>query len=296
MGQKVIVCINGELKLAEDARISSFDFGFLYGVGLFETLRTWDGRLFGLERHLTRLLNDATELGWQLPLTRETLSDWVWHTLEANKLLITEDGDVRIRITVTPGIVDPTSGWWEIRADKPTVVIHVTPLPPHFDSRNESGWSAVLAPWRRSKDLPLLRVKATTYFANVLARRYAKLQGADEALWLNTDGNLTEGTATNLFLVCEGALWTPPPSEGLLPGITRSLVIELARSLGIAVYERPIPLEALNQAEETFVTNAVIGVVPLRRINNLSIPAMRISLQLRSLTLAHCRKHGQDIS
>jgi len=295
MGREVIVCINGELKRAEDAKVSSFDFGFLYSVGLFETLRTWDGRLFGLKRHLTRLLKDAMELGWQLTLTMETLSNWVWQTLEANKLFITKDGDVRIRITVTPGIVDPTKGWWEIKADKPTVVIHVTPLPPDFDSRNEKGWSAVLAPWRRSKDLPLWQVKATTYFANVLARRYAKLQGADEALWLNTDGNLTEGTATNLFLVCEGALWTPPPNEGLLPGITRSLVIDLARSLGVAVYERPIPLEALNQAEEAFVTNAVVGVVPMRKINDLSIPATQISFQFRSLLFAHCHEHGQDI-
>jgi len=295
MGREVIVCINGELKRAEDAKVSSFDFGFLYSVGLFETLRTWDGRLFGLKRHLTRLLKDAMELGWQLTLTMETLSNWVWQTLEANKLFITKDGDVRIRITVTPGAVDPTKGWWEIKADKPTVVIHVTPLPPDFDSRNEKGWSAVLAPWHRSKDLPLWQVKATTYFANVLARRYAKLQGADEALWLNTDGNLTEGTATNLFLVCEGALWTPPPNEGLLPGITRSLVIDLARSLGVAVYERPIPLEALNQAEEAFVTNAVVGVVPLRKINDLSIPATQISFQFRSFLFAHCHEHGQDI-
>ena len=290
-----IACINGELVPREEAKVSSFDFGFLYGVGLFETFRTWRGRLVGLERHLSRLMKDATNLGWQLPPTLETLSDWVLQTLKANKSLIAEGKDVRVRITVTPGTVDPAKGWWDFASAEPTVVIHVTPLPPDFDSRNERGWTAVLAPWRRPKDFPLWQIKATTYFANVLARRHARSKGADEALWLNTNGNLTEGTATNLFVVCDSEIWTPPPEEGLLPGVARSLVIELAASLGFSVIERPIPLSTLSRAEEAFLTNAVIGVVPLTKIGDTSLPSTQISLQLRSAFFDHCFKRGQVI-
>jgi branched-chain amino acid aminotransferase len=295
MEKGIIACINGKLVPVEEAKVSSFDFGFLYGVGLFETFRTWRGRLVGLERHLSRLVKDATSLGWQLPLSSETLTDWVLQTLKANRSLIAEGKDVRVRITVTPGIVDPAKGWWNIAADEPTVVIHVTPLPRDFDSRNERGWTAVLAPWRRPKDFPLWQIKATTYFANVLARRYARAQGADEALWLNTDGNLTEGTATNLFVICDGEIWTPPPEEGLLLGVARSLVFELAASLGIIVLERPIPLSTLSRAEEAFLTNAVIGVVPLTKIGDIPLPSTRTSFHLRSALFDHCFKHGQSI-
>ncbi|MCS3918091.1 aminotransferase class IV [Fervidibacter sacchari] len=295
MERGIIACINGKLVPKEEAKVSSFDFGFLYGVGLFETFRTWRGRLVGLERHLSRLMKDATNLGWQLPPTLETLTDWVLRTLKANKSLIAEGKDVRVRITVTPGTVDPAKGWWDFASAEPTVVIHVTPLPPDFDSRNERGWTAVLAPWRRPKDFPLWQIKATTYFANVLARRHARSKGADEALWLNTDGNLTEGTATNLFVICDGEIWTPPPEEGLLPGVARSLVIELAASLGFSVIERPIPLSTLSRAEEAFLTNAVIGLVPLTKIGDTLLPSTQTSLQLRSAFFDHCFKRGQVI-
>ena len=294
MESGIIACINGKLVPKEEAKVSSFDFGFLYGVGLFETFRTWHGRLVGLERHLSRLVKDAANLGWQFPLTLETLTDWVLRTLEANKSLIAEGRDARVRITVTPGTVDPAKGWWDFATTEPTVV-HVTPLPQDFDSRNERGWTAVLAPWRRPKDFPLWQIKATTYFANVLARRHARSQGADEALWLNTDGNLTEGTATNLFVICDGEIWTPPPEEGLLPGVARSLVIELAASLGIPVLECPIPLSTLSRVEEAFLTNAVIGLVPLTKIGDISLPSTQTSLQLRSAFFDHCFKQGQDI-
>jgi len=294
MESGIIACINGELVPMEEAKVSSFDFGFLYGVGLFETFRTWHGRIFGLERHLTRLMKDATSLGWQLP-TSETLTDWVLRTLKANRAIIAEGKDVRVRITVTPGVVDPSKGWWDFATTEPTVVIHVTPLPPDFDSRNERGWTAVLAPWQRPKDFPLWQIKATTYFANVLARRYARSQGADEAIWLNTDGNLTEGTATNLFVICDGEIWTSPPEEGLLPGVARSLVIELAASLGMPVLERPIPLSTLNRAEEAFVTNAVVGLVPLTKIGDTLLPSTQTSFQLRYALFDHCFKQGRDI-
>jgi len=282
----LVACVNGKLVPASQAFVSSFDFGFLYGVGLFETFRTWGGKLFALERHLNRLESDLRALGLKLPFGTETLAHWIDETVKANGEFLSEGRDLRLRVTVTPGIVDPQKGWWSWDDSEPTVVIHATPLPSDFDRRNEPGWKAVIAPWRRPKEFPLWRFKATTYFANVLARRYAKSQGADEAIWLNSDGNLTEGTATNLFVVCNGELLTAPPEEGLLAGVMRSLVVEIAGELGLSVRERPLPLDILGDAEEAFVTNAVVGVVPLTEIADKRFASTALAKQIRSALLA----------
>ena len=285
----LVACVNGKLVPAAQALVSSFDFGFLYGVGLFETFRTWKGKLVALERHLKRLESDLHALGWKLPFGMETIERWVHETLEANRDVLAEGRDLRLRITVTPGIVDPQKGWWELGTSEPTTVIHATPLPKDFDRRNELGWKAVIAPWKRPKDFPLWQFKATTYFANVLARQHAKSQGYDEAIWLNSDGNLTEGTATNLFLVRNGELLTAPPEEGLLAGVMRSLVIEFASELGLKVCERPLPFEILREADEAFVTNAVVGVVPLTQLADKKFLSMTLAKRIRSTLLAHFR-------
>jgi branched-chain amino acid aminotransferase len=262
---------------------------------LFETFRTWSGKLFALEQHLKRLETDLLTLGWSLPVLKDTLCDWVRETAKANSDVIVKGQDLRLRMTVTPGTVDPQKGWWELVTDKPTIIIHATPLPADFDQRNENGWTAVVTPWRRPKDFPLWQIKATSYFANVIARRYAKSQGADEAIWLNTDGNLTEGTATNLFLVCGEELWTAPKQEGLLPGVMRSLVIELAKDLGLKVCERPLPLEILQEAEEAFVTNAVIGVIPLRKLERKIFTSSATAKKIRSTLFARSQESGLPI-
>ncbi len=285
MMEGLFACVNGRIVPASQATVSSFDFGFLYGVGLFETLRTWKGHLFALERHLMRLEQDCRALGWQLPFGRETLAQWLQETVQANASFLANGQDLRLRLTVTPGLVDPAKGWWAISAQQPTVVIHATPLPPDFDARHERGWTAVLAPWRRPRSFPLWQFKTTNYFANVLARQYALQQGADEALWCNTEERLVEGTATNFFAIYNGELWTPPPEEGLLPGIARSVVLEVAVALGLPVCEHPVPLELLPRLEEAFVTNAVIGVVPLTKVGDRLLPSRRIANAVRTAYL-----------
>jgi len=293
MPSKLVACVNGEFVPASQAMVSSFDFGFLYGIGLFETLRTFSGRLFALERHLARMERDAETLGWKLPLSPERLAGWVRQTVQANASFLATGQDLRIRLTVTPGLVEPKRGWWEFATEKPTVVIHATPLAHDFDARLERGWAAVLAPWRRPKEFPLWQFKTTAYFANVLARRYAKGRNAEEALWCNTDGNLTEGTATNLFLVCKGELWTAPPQEGLLAGVARSVVLDIAQSLGIPVREQPLPLSALEHADEAFLTNALIAVVPLTKIEDRVLPVGVLTRQLRTAYHQWARERGQ---
>lgn len=283
---RLLACVNGQIVPMEKATVSSFDFGFLYGVGLFETFRTWRGKLFALELHLARLLQSVQQLGWQLPFGADTLAEWVQETVNANAETGQHRHDFRLRLTVTPGVVDTKQGWWDWTTTHPTVTIHAIPLPPDFDERNAKGWTAVIAPWRRTKDFPLWKIKSANYFANLMARRYAKERDADEALWLNTEGHLTEGTATNFFLVCNGELWTPLVSEGLLPGIVRQIVVELAPTMNIVVHEAPLPLSKLNNADEAFVTNAVIGVVPLTRVERQMMPSRKIAQMLHKLFIA----------
>ncbi|MCS7265691.1 MAG: aminotransferase class IV [Armatimonadetes bacterium] len=291
----MIAFVNGRLVPASEAFVSSFDFGFLYGVGLFETFRTWNGKLFAFERHLKRLEFDLMALGWQLPFGTEMLANWTKETVKANRQFLFEGCDLRLRITVTPGIFDHQKGWWDLKTSEPTVVIHATPLPPNFDQKNDLGWQAIFAPWRRPKEFPLWKFKATNYFANVLARQHAKSQGADEAIWLNSEGNLTEGTATNLFVICNGELITPPPDEGLLAGVMRSLVIETADELGLKVCEKPLPIEILNELEEAFVTNAVMGVVPLTKIEGRVLDSKTLTMQIRYAILAKAQNWGTDV-
>jgi branched-subunit amino acid aminotransferase/4-amino-4-deoxychorismate lyase len=291
----LIACVNGDLVAASDASVSSFDFGFLYGVGVFETFRTWNGKAVALERHLERLITSCQVLGWQVPFGKETLAEWVYATIRANRSALRYGQDLRVRITVTPGRVDPQVGWWVVRGDEPTVVIHAVALPPDFDRRHEDGWVAVIAPWRRPKELPVWQFKVTAYFAHLLAYQYARNQGAHEAIWLNTDGNLTEGTTTNLFVVHDGALWTAPTEEGLLAGIARSLVLDLADSLGWVVRVHPLPLRILQGAEEAFVTNAVIGVVPLTRLAQKPFTSSLIGKQMRSAWFAYAQQFGYPI-
>jgi len=291
----LIACVNGNFVSASEACVSSFDFGFLYGVGVFETFRTWSGKLVALERHWERLVTSCQALEWSLPFGKETLIEWICATVRANGDTLQKGQDLRVRITVTPGCVEPEGGWWVVGGDEPTVVIHASALPPDFDRRNENGWVAVIAPWRRPKELPLWQFKTTAYFANILARQYAHRQGAHEAIWLNTDGNLTEGTATNLFVVCDGVLWTAPTEEGLLAGVARSLVLDLARSLGLEVRVQPLPLRVLEDAEEAFLTNAVIGVVSLTQLEQKSFPSSLIGKQMRSAWFAYAQRFGHAI-
>lgn len=255
-----IIYFNGHLVPRAEAKLSPFDHGFLYGYGLFETMRAYEGHIFRLDRHLTRLRCSAESLGLRPKLDAFDLENACVETLQANKLK-----DARVRLTITAGEGDMTPDL--NTCSNLTVLVaakNFVPLPP---KRYEQGFKAALSFLRRDSQSPLSRLKCTCYVSNILARMEAKAAGCDEAIMLNELGYIAEGSTANIFLVSKDELSTPSLESGILPGITREAVLEIARDLNIKTVERQVELRELSRAEEAFVTNSIIEVMPLTWLN-----------------------------
>lgn len=259
-----IVYLNGNLTPLPEAKISPLDHGFLYGYGLFETMRAYNGTIFRLECHLDRLYKAAETLGISSRLAPFNLEKACYDVLQANKL-----AEARIRLTVSAGEGDIVPNPATCKGITVFIVARkLVPLPPQS---YEKGFKAILSSWRRNSQSPLSRLKTTCYLENVMARQEAKSAGTDEAIILNEVGLVTEGSSSNIFLVNKGVLFTPSPECGALPGITREAVLELAQSLGIRTIEAEIKLEKLLEAEEAFFTNSIIEIMPLTRLGDKPI-------------------------
>lgn len=250
------VYLNGDLVPRSQARLSPFDHGFLYGYGLFETMRAYRGFIFRLDRHLKRLQRSAETIGITSGLDFFELKRACYSTLEANNL-----AESRIRLTVSVGEGDivpnlPTS--CDI-----TVFVAARELVPLPHESYEQGFKTILSSWRRNSRSPLSQLKSTCYLESVLARQEAKAAGADEAMLLNERGSVAEGSGSNVFLVTGERLITPSPESGILPGITREAVLELARFWGFGTEEREMELEEVVGAEEAFLTNSILEIMPL---------------------------------
>jgi len=256
-----IIYLNGRLTPHPKAKLSPFDHGFLYGYGLFETMRAYQGHIFRLSRHLARLRSSAQSLGLTHSILNvvegeQSLEVACLATLEANKLR-----NARLRLTVSAGEGDmtPDPG----TCSSPTVLItarNLVPLPPE---KYESGFKAALSSLRRNSQSPLSRLKSTCYMENILARMAARAAGCDEAILLNEQGYLAEGSTTNIFLTRNGELITPSLESGVLPGITREAVLEIAQAANIKTLERQVELKELIEAEEAFITNSILELMPL---------------------------------
>jgi branched-chain amino acid aminotransferase group I len=243
------VYLNGELVEAERAVLPALDRGLLYGYGLFETMRSYGGRVFRLAEHYRRLEAGADLLAMSVPLTLTALETAVDATLARNGL-----PDARLRLTVTAGPEDGGGSSVVLLARE------VTEYPPELRQR---GMTAVLSGVRRNETSPLARVKSLNCLDNLLAREEARRSGAGEALLLNTRGFIAEGATSNVFLVRDGTLLTPAVEAGALPGITRQVVLDLAGEGGVAVEEADVSQGALAAADEAFLTNSVMEVMPL---------------------------------
>ncbi len=251
-----MIYLNGQLIPRSEAKLSPFDHGVLYGYGLFETMRAYNGHIFRLDRHLDRLRRSAEGLGLANRLAAFDLEAACTKTLEANKLK-----DARLRLTISAGEGDMTPD--PSTCSSPTVLItaqNLVPLPPE---KYETGFKAAISFLRRNSQSPLSRLKSTCYMENILARMAARAAGYDEAIFLNEQGYLAEGSTTNIFLVSRGELITPCFESGVLPGITRDAVLEIARTSNIKATERWVQLNELIEAQEAFVTNSILELMPL---------------------------------
>jgi len=256
-----IIYLNGRLIPRSKAKLSPFDHGFLYGYGLFETMRAYQGRIFRFDRHLARLRRSAQSLGLTHSILhvvegKQFLETACMTTLEANKLK-----DARLRLTISAGEGDmmPDPG----TCSSPTVLVTAQNIVPLPQEKYEAGFKATLSSLHRNSQSPLSRLKSTCYIENILARMAARAAGCDEAVLLNEQGYLAEGSTTNIFLANNGELITPSLKSGVLPGITREAVLEIARAANIKTMERQVELKELIEAEESFITNSILELMPL---------------------------------
>ena len=277
-----IVYLNGKLIPSSQAKISAFDRGFLYGFGLFETMRAVNGHIFLLGWHLERLLEAAKELDIGSGLDAAVLEKACQDTLAAGGLK-----DARLRLTVSAGE----------DAASPAVLITAEEYTP--PAKYHSGFHARLVATPRPAT-PLLGYKTTSYLANILARSQAQAAGFDEAIFINGGGFIAEGSVSNIFAVtADGRLLTPPLSSGLLPGITRRLVLELAIETGISAAEMEMKPAELEQASEAFLTNSLIGIMPLTVLADASGNAKKIGTgkpgeQTRRLIVAYGERYKKE--
>lgn len=233
--------------------------GALYGLGLFETLRVYNGHPFALGRHINRLAKAARGLGLAAALGggAPAIAAAVGEVLDANAL-----ADAAVRITLTATGTD-----WDNLA--PSLAITARPFAGYPAQWYEHGIDLVIAPWRRCPEDMHVTIKSPNYLTCIAARKFARDRGAHEALLLNSHGRIAEGAVSNVFIVSDGELVTPPVSEGLLPGVTRAIVMEIAQDLSLPVRERPLSAPELTAASEVFVTNSLMEVTPVRSVEGV---------------------------
>jgi branched-subunit amino acid aminotransferase/4-amino-4-deoxychorismate lyase len=251
--------VAGQFVAAGEACVPISDAGLLLGLGLYETLRTYGGRPLRLSDHLARLRTSAGFLRIAISETDARLAEVVAQLVEKNAL-----PNARIRITVTAG---PGGSEQDGTAAGVTIVT-ASPLAPYSRELYERGAAAVISPIRVSETDPLTRHKTTSRARQTLALREAHSRGAVDTIFLNTCGRVAEGSISNVFLVHQGRLVTPPPEEGLLPGITRAIVLELAAGAAVEAEVRPVSLEEFLAADEAFLTNSIMEVMPVVRIDS----------------------------
>jgi branched-chain amino acid aminotransferase len=255
------IAIDGSVFTEETARISVLDRGFLYGDSIYEVVRTYGGRPFALDEHLRRLQRSAELLGITLPVTLEALAAEIQTTLEA-----AANAESYVRLIVTRGSgpinLDPSA------AESPCRVIIVAPLTALPEELHQQGVSICLVPaGRLSGGAVPSGAKSGNYLVNVMALGSARRRGAHEAVLLDAEGRVAEGASSNIFSLSGNRLHTPALSVGILEGITRHKVIELAREIGLSVEEGEILPDELQQADELFLTSTLREVLPVVRVD-----------------------------
>lgn len=263
------VWVDGRICRGEDATLSVFDRGARDGEGLLETLRVYGGRPFEWKRHMERLVLAAAELGFPVPPSPSRLARAVDELLAESNLT-----DAAVRITVTRGVPGnrPTrTGSW----------VEAQPIEARLWAGTRTGKATAMFSKTPFHPGPLGPYKTTSRLAYALAGEEARAAHVDEALLVSAEGRVLEGATSNVFAMIDGEVLTPPLAEGILPGITRALVLELCAELGIAAQERPLTREELSGADEAWLTNSLQEVVPLMAFEGKTMASQAVGMRLR---------------
>jgi branched-chain amino acid aminotransferase len=279
------IYIDGKFYSEANAKVSVFDHGLLFGDGIFEGIRFYNGRVFRLEQHLERLWNSARSICLTIPMTRQEMTEALLETIRQNHL---RDG--YIRLVVTRGVGN--LGLNPEQCKNPSVIIIVATIALYHEDFYRKGLSIVTVATRRSNPASLNpAVKSLNYLNNVMARIEANLASADEALMLNDAGNVAECTADNVFIIKHGQIFTPPITAGALQGITRSVVFDIGSEFGIKVIEADFTRHDIFVADECFLTGTAAEIVPVVKADGRLIGngkpgpiTMRIIARFREMT------------
>ena len=255
--KKSQIYVDGEFYAEGEAKVSVFDHGLLYGDGIFEGIRFYNGRVFRLDEHLDRLWDSARSICLEIPMSARAMGEAVLETIRQNDL---RDGYIRLIVTRGVGNL----GLNPEQCKTPSVIIIAAQIALYSEEMYRQGLTVVTVATRRTNPSALNpAVKSLNYLNNVMARIEANQANADEALMLNDEGNVAECTADNVFIVKQGRIFTPPITAGALRGITRSVVFEIAAETGIKVNEADITRHDVFIADEAFLTGTAAEIIPL---------------------------------
>lgn len=255
------IYLNGQYVKKEDAKISVYDHGFLYGDGIFEGIRIYDGNIFRCREHLDRLYDSAKSIMLNIPLSLTQMEDALCETIRRNGL---RDGYIRLIVSRGPGNL----GLDPLRCPEAFVVIIAEQLAIYPEEAYRDGLRSVsVSPRRNLPDALNPKIKSLNYLNNILVKIQANLAGVGEAIMLNSQGYVAEGSSDNIFIVKRGVVYTPPCYIGALEGITRGAIIELCAKLGFPLREEPFTLHDVYTADEVFFTGTAAEVIAVREVD-----------------------------
>lgn len=288
----MLIYLNGKFVPKEEAKVSVFDHGFLYGDGVFEGIRAYEGKVFKLREHIERLYASARAISLEIPMSQEEMVKATLETVRVNGI---RDGYIRIVVSRGEGDLglDPQ------KCPNPTVVIIADKIAIYPEEVYREGMRIITVSTRRNPPQALNpNIKSLNYLNNILAKIEANRAGVPEAIMLSIDGYVAEATGDNIFIIKNGALTTPPLYVGALPGITRQVVMQLAREKGFPVEERVFTLYEVYTADECFLTGTAAEVVPVVEVDGRKIgegvPG-RITLLLMEAFHNYVKQEGEPV-
>jgi branched-chain amino acid aminotransferase len=283
------VYVNGKILRAKDAVISVFDHGFLYGDGIYETLRVYDGVVFKLDEHLTRLFRSASLIGLSIPLDIDHLKIAIYETLIANAFR-----NAYVRLTISRG--KGSIGLDPDLCPAPTIVIFVQEFREYPKEFYKNGLHLIIPAVRRNdKRAVNPQIKSLNFLNNILAKMEAKRKNAHEAIMLNTRGHLAEGTISNVFFYKDKTLCTPSVDCGILDGITRGMIIDLSIKEALRVNEGRFTRKDIYSAEEVFITNTTMEVMPVSRVDDKLFTVGEIAKLLHTIYQQEVKAYSSEI-